>query len=90
MHYVYILKKQKDGEIYIGCTNNLKRRFREHNAGSTIWELIYYEAYKARKDAYLRERRLKYYGQALGQLKRRITNSLVMTKKVRGKGEKVR
>ena len=24
MHYVYILKKRKDGEIYIGCTNNLK------------------------------------------------------------------
>ena len=51
MHYVYILKKCKDGEIYIGCTNNLKWRFREHNAYNPIWELVYYKAYKARKDA---------------------------------------
>jgi putative endonuclease len=80
MHYVYILKKRKDGEIYIGYTDNLKRRIKEHNAGNNVWELVYYEAYKARKDASLREKRLKYYGKALGQLKRRINNSLVMTK----------
>ncbi len=77
MHYVYIFKKRNNEEIYIGCTNNLKRRSREHNVHGMKWDLIYYQAYKARKDAYLREERLKYYGQALGQLKRRIKNSLV-------------
>jgi predicted GIY-YIG superfamily endonuclease len=51
MYYVYLLKKYNDDEIYIGHTNNLKRRFNEHNRAGKIWELLYYEAYKARKDA---------------------------------------
>ena len=72
-----------DNEIYIGYSNNLKRRFVEHNRGGRVWELMYYEAYKARKDAMLREKRLKYYGKALGQLKRRLLHSLVMPRKVR-------
>ena len=80
MHYVYILKRYEDGEIYIGFTSELKRRFKEHNRGRRIWKLIYYEAYKARKDAIIREKRLKYFGRALGQLKRRICNSLVIAK----------
>jgi len=51
--------------------------------GERIWTLVYYEAYKARKDAMLREKRLKDHGKALGQLKRRIEHSLGMTRKVR-------
>ena len=78
MHYVYILRNQDDSSIYIGFTNDLKRRIREHNSkNTTVWELVYYEAYKAKEDALLREKRLKYYGKALGQLKRRIENSLL-------------
>ena len=77
MYYVYIIKKCNDSEIYIGFTNNLKRRFKEHNRSRVKWTLVYYEAYKARKDALLREKRLKYFGNALGQLKRRIALSLV-------------
>lgn len=83
MYYVYLIKKHGADEIYIGYTNNLKRRYSEHNRVGTVWELLYYEAYKARKDAMLREKRLKQYGKALGQLKRRIQHSLVMTRKVR-------
>jgi putative endonuclease len=83
VYYVYILKRFSDNEIYIGYTNNLKRRFKEHNRGARIWTLVYYEAYKARKDALLREKRLKHHGRALGQLKRRVNHSLVMTRKVR-------
>ena len=33
MWYTYILRSQKDGRLYIGSTNNLKRRFKEHNGG---------------------------------------------------------
>jgi putative endonuclease len=65
MYYVYILRKYEGSEIYIGYTSDLKRRFKEHNTKSRSWELVYYEAYKARKDARIREERLKYYGQAL-------------------------
>ncbi|MCK4941407.1 GIY-YIG nuclease family protein [candidate division WOR-3 bacterium] len=43
MYYVYLLEKYEDDEIYIGLTNNLKRRFSEHNHGGKIWELVYYD-----------------------------------------------
>jgi len=33
MHYVYILISKKDGKFYTGSTNDLKRRFDEHNGG---------------------------------------------------------
>jgi putative endonuclease len=78
MHYVYILRNQNDSSIYIGFTDDLRRRIKEHNSKDNgVWGLVYYEAYKAKKDALLREKRLKYYGKALGQLKRRIENSLL-------------
>jgi predicted GIY-YIG superfamily endonuclease len=90
MYYVYIIMNRYDSTLYIGYTSDLKTRFRRHNAKDKKWELVYYEAYKARRDAHIREKRLKYYGKALGQLKRRIIHSLVIPKKVRGKGEKAR
>ncbi len=77
MYYVYIIRKCNNNALYIGYTSNLKRRFKKHNSAQVKWILIYYEAYKARKDALLREKRVKYFGKALAQLKRRITLSLV-------------
>ena len=35
MYCVYILKSEKDGNLYIGKTNDLRRRLAEHNAGHT-------------------------------------------------------
>jgi len=32
MHFVYLLKCS-DGTFYTGCTNNLERRFQEHESG---------------------------------------------------------
>ena len=32
MWFVYILRSQKDGGVYIGSTNDLKRRLTEHNS----------------------------------------------------------
>jgi predicted GIY-YIG superfamily endonuclease len=31
MYYVYVIKSSKDNYIYTGHTDNLKRRFEEHN-----------------------------------------------------------
>ncbi len=83
MFYLYILKSKKDGSIYIGHTNDLKRRFEEHNKGLSKYtkfkmpfELIYYEAYKSKADAKYREKNLKRFAQAYTQLKKRIKNSL--------------
>ncbi|OGL66292.1 hypothetical protein A3B21_02795 [Candidatus Uhrbacteria bacterium RIFCSPLOWO2_01_FULL_47_24] len=64
--YVYILRSEKDGKMYIGCTDNLQKRLREHNAGGSFatqtripLTLIYYEAYPHRKDAEQREKFFK-------------------------------
>ena len=83
MFYTYILKSQKYNELYIGSTNDLKRRFIEHNKGKVEstkrkgpHKLIYYEAYIAESDARRRESMLKLRGQARTQLKLRIKDSL--------------
>ncbi len=83
MHYVYILKSKKDKELYIGSTNDLRGRFKEHNAGKVFstskripFELVYYEAYKIEKEARHREHNLKLRSNAFNQLKRRIKDSL--------------
>ena len=83
MYYVYILKSLKDEKLYIGSTNDLKRRLSEHNNGlnrSTKarrhFEIRYYEACASNSDARKREYNLKKDGKALGQLKRRISESL--------------
>ncbi len=66
-------------QSYLGSTNDLRRRFKEHNMGSILstkrympWELIYYEAYSTENLARIREKRLKYHGNAIRELKRRI------------------
>lgn len=83
MFYVYILKSIRDGKLYIGYTNDLRRRISEHNGGLVIstegrrpFKLIYYEAYKSEADARKREKNLKLRSNALNQLKIRIKESL--------------
>lgn len=83
MFYVYVIKSKKDGELYIGFTNNLKRRLLEHNNSENSstksripFELVYFEAYKVEEEARDREHNLKLRANALGQLKRRISKSL--------------
>jgi putative endonuclease len=80
MFYFYVLENQ-DGQLYFGSTNELKRRLGEHVTGKSFatkgsnWKLIYYEAYAAESDARAREQRIKSFGQACTQLKKRIINS---------------
>jgi putative endonuclease len=83
MFYLHILKSRKDGNLYIGSTNDLRRRLSEHNDGKsrstksrTPFELRYYEAFFTEEDARHREWSLKKDGNALAQLKRRIRKSL--------------
>lgn len=83
MFYVYILRSKKDNQLYIGSTNDLRRRLKEHNEGKvfstklrTPFELIYYEAYKIEKDARKRESNLKLRSKAFAQLKKRIIYSI--------------
>ena len=66
--YVYVLRSLKSDFIYIGYTDDLKRRFKEHNSKLNIstkhyapFEIIHYEAYRNKKDAKRREEYLKCY-----------------------------
>ncbi|MFH1444033.1 MAG: GIY-YIG nuclease family protein [Candidatus Peregrinibacteria bacterium] len=34
MEYVYVLQSDKDGNFYTGWTNDLRRRFSEHQNGN--------------------------------------------------------
>ena len=82
MYYVYLLKSVKNGDVYIGYTSNLKNRFKRHNEGKVKstkinkpWILIYYEAYRNKKDATRREKELKKHA-AKEALLLRLTESL--------------
>jgi putative endonuclease len=83
MYYTYIIKSKVDKDLYIGSTNNLRRRLSEHNNGEVEstksrkpFELRYYEAFFKESDARKREFSLKKDGNALAQLKRRVSESL--------------
>lgn len=78
MYYVYILESKNFKQIYIGFTNDLRRRLSEHNSGASQstkryapWDVIYYEAYQNEEMAKTREHNLKYNGNALRELKKR-------------------
>jgi putative endonuclease len=66
MFYTYVLKSEKDQEIYIGWTDDLDSRIREHNMGNvestmarTPLVLVYYEACITKIGAIRREKQLK-------------------------------
>jgi putative endonuclease len=82
-YYVYLLKNHKRNWTYIGCTSDLVKRFEEHNSGECFstksylpLELVYYEAYLSKSDAFNREKKLKHFGSSVTKLKQRIKNSL--------------
>jgi putative endonuclease len=65
-YYVYVLHNRKKNFIYIGYSENLRGRVKEHNEGKSKstkhyrpLKLIHYEAYTNRKDAKRREKYLK-------------------------------
>ncbi len=83
MYFTYILKSKKSKKLYLGYTNNLQKRFAQHNQGlikSTKpylpWGITYYEAYFSKEDATHREQNLKLRANAWNQLKLRIRKSI--------------
>lgn len=66
MYYVYVIKSGIKAYYYIGITENLRKRFTEHNQGKTKsikhlipFTLIYYESYATKRLARKREIELK-------------------------------
>ncbi len=66
MFVVYVLKSLKDGNMYIGHTANMQKRFSAHQKGKVRstksrrpFELAYTEKYSTKSEAYKREMFLK-------------------------------
>jgi len=85
VHYTYILQSKKNKRWYTGCTNDLRKRFKEHNdnlvfstKGRGPFKLIYYEACLSKDDAFARERYLK-SGMGKRYLKNRLKRFLSLT-----------
>ena len=62
MHYLYILRSFKDGNLYIGTTSNIEIRLSQHNKGQSKstkfrrpFKLIYTEEFKEKSGAMKRE-----------------------------------
>ena len=67
-YFVYLIGNYKPGKLvtYAGYTNNVKKRVSLHNKGKGAkftkgrrWKLIYYEKFKTKREALLREIYLK-------------------------------
>ncbi|WKK74786.1 GIY-YIG nuclease family protein [Marivirga salinae] len=78
-YYCYVLESTIDKTTYIGSTDNLKNRLKEHNSGKTKsikhkipMRLIYCEAYRTNTLAIKRERSLKKNSAAKKELFSRI------------------
>ena len=83
--HVYLLRSKLDNSFYIGFAENLKERMEKHNQGMVQstrnirpMELIYFESYKSKKDALIREKRLKQFAKGFSSLKSRLSNSLML------------
>lgn len=66
MYTVYVLKSLKDGRTYVGCTQNLENRIKEHNFGEvkstkirTPFILWYKEEFTDKYQAFKREQHFK-------------------------------
>jgi len=66
MYYTYIIRSEKNGRFYIGSTENLERRLKEHENGNTPslkkrgpFKLIYKEPHPTRAEARNRENQIK-------------------------------
>jgi len=86
MYVVYVIQYNLSKDIYIGKTNNLKRRLNEHNRGEQTstrrkngeWILVYAEAYRDKRDADNRELKLKQHGSNKRWLKNRFQHSMLV------------
>ena len=64
--FVYVIRSQVDGTLYIGISSRLRRRIAEHNSGACRstrgkrpWVLVHREEYPDHRTARERERLLK-------------------------------
>ena len=70
MYFVYVIRSQTAGKIYVGHTQDLEKRLGEHNDPECYsskftkrfpgpWALVYSESYATRSEVFRRERWFK-------------------------------
>lgn len=86
MYYVYILYSSKSQNFYYGYTEDLKKRFKEHDDGLSKatapfrpWILVYYSAFQIKKLAKDFEQYLK-SGSGKAFAYKRLVNSVALKK----------
>lgn len=65
--YVYILTNKNNTTLYVGMTNELERRIREHKSGIpgsfsqryNLNKLIYFEEHSTAEEAFIKEKQMK-------------------------------
>jgi len=81
-YFVYLIGSYKKSEVttYVGYTNNLNNRLKLHNSGKgakftrgRIWKLLYFEKFKTKKEAILRECYIKKNRKFRNRLKKKYT-----------------
>jgi len=67
MYYVYILQSQKNYSYYVGFSEDLRERVKQHQQGKVRstkplgpYKPVYYEAYLNKRTAIKRENQLKH------------------------------
>jgi putative endonuclease len=66
-YYVYILASRRYGTLYIGITNDLRRRVEQHRSGAVssftrkyrVYRLVHVETFGDPESAIVREKQLK-------------------------------
>jgi len=90
MWYFYVIQSLKTPNyFYKGSSNDLRKRFSEHQSGKSAataphrpFRLVYYEAYLFEFAARQRESSVKQSGAAWGALMKRVKESLEIVKPI--------
>ncbi|WP_293893399.1 GIY-YIG nuclease family protein [Flavobacterium sp.] len=82
MYYVYAISSLERNYIYVGLTDNLERRFSEHNNGKNKttkpylpFKIIYTQEFETRLEARQKE---KYFKSGIGKEKLKIIKESLM------------
>ena len=85
MYYTYVLRSEKDSQLYTGSTDDLRKRLNDHNSGRVPstksrgpFKVIHYEASLNEQDARAREKYLK-TGMGKRYVKNRLRRFLSLT-----------
>ena len=89
MFYTYVLLSLKNGTLYIGSSENLKKRVEDHNNGlggeytkrNIPYKLVFYEAFLSKKDSIKQE---SFYKSGYGRevLKEKIKESIHLVRQL--------